>query len=67
MIEQDLDSVKPFGRYGVGLITEHPAGLLVIVAVILLTVETIPGALWFLAGTLIAGASFGFVLWIRHR
>ena len=44
MIEKDIDSVKPFGRYGVGVITEHPAGLLVIAAVILLTVETIPGA-----------------------
>ena len=67
MTEKDIDSVKPFGRYGVGTITEHPAGLLVIAAVILLTVETIPGALWFLAATLIAGTSFGFVLWLQHR
>lgn len=67
MIEKDTDSVKPFGRHGVGVITEHPAGLLVIAAVILLTVETIPGSLWFLAATLIAGASFGFVLWLQHR
>jgi hypothetical protein len=35
--------------------------LLVIAAVILLTLETIPGASWFLAATLVAGASFGFV------
>ena len=67
MIEKDIDSVKPFGRYGVGAITEHPAGLLVIAAVVFLTLETIPGALWFLAATLIAGASFGFVLWLQHR
>jgi hypothetical protein len=67
MIEKDIDSVRPLGRYGVGVITEHPAGLLVIAAAIILTVETIPGALWFLAATLIAGASFGFVLWLQHR
>ena len=67
MIEKDIDPVKPFGRYGVGVITEHPAGLLVIGAVILLTVETIPGALWFLTAALIAGTSFGFVLWLQHR
>jgi hypothetical protein len=67
MIEKDIDSVKPFGRYGVGVITEHPAGLLVIAAVIFLTVETIPGALWFISATLVAGASFGFVLWLQHR
>ncbi len=67
MTEKDIDSVKPFGRYGVGAITEHPAGLLVIAAVILLTLETIPEARWFLTATLVAGASFGFVLWLRHR
>jgi hypothetical protein len=67
MIKKDTDSVKPFGRYGVGVITEHPVGLLVIAAVILLTIETIPGARWFLAATLVAGTSFGFVLWLRHR
>ena len=66
MIEKDIDSVKPFGRYGVGVITEHPAGLMVIAAVILLTVETIPGALWFISATLIAGASLGFVLWLQR-
>ena len=65
--ERDIDSLKPFGRYGVGLITEHPAGLLVVAAVILLTLETIPGASWFVAATLGAGTSFGFVLWLRHR
>ena len=67
MIEKDIDSAKPFGRYGVGVMTEHPAGLLVVAAVILLTLETIPGARWFLAATLIAGACFGFVLWLRQR
>jgi hypothetical protein len=67
LIEKDIDSVKPFGRYGVGVITENPAGLLVVAAVILLTLVTIPGARWFLAAALIAGTSFGFVLWLRHR
>ena len=62
-----FDSVKPFGRYGVGEITEHPAGLLVIAAVLFLTLETIPGAAWFMAATLVAGASFGLVLWLRHQ
>ena len=67
MDRPDIDSVKPFGRYGVGVMTEHPAGLLVIAAVIFLTLETIPGARWFLAVTLFVGTSFGFVLWLRHR
>lgn len=65
--EPDIDSLKPFGCYGVGVITEHPTGLLLVAAVILLTLDTIPGASWFLAATLIAGASCGFALWLRHR
>jgi hypothetical protein len=67
MIEKDIDSVKPFGRYGVGVITEHPAGLLVISAVVLLTLETIPESRWFLAAALIVGGAFGFFLWLQHR
>ena len=58
MTEKDIDSVKPLGRYGVGVITEHPAGLLVIAAVIFLTLETIPGSLLFLVATLFAGCPF---------
>ncbi len=65
--ERDIDSVKPFGRYGVGAITEHPSGLLVIAAVILLTLETIPESRLFLVAALLVGCAFGFFLWLRHR
>ncbi|MGB9242652.1 MAG: hypothetical protein WCC03_04810 [Candidatus Acidiferrales bacterium] len=67
MTEKDIDSVKPFGRYGVGVITEHPAGLLVIAAVIFLTLETIPESRLFLVAALLVGCAFGFFLWLRHR
>ena len=63
----DIDSVKPFGRYGVGVITEHPAGLLVVAAVILVTLETVPESRWFIAAALATGGAFGFFLWLRHR
>ena len=65
--ERDIDSVKPFGRYGVGVITEHPAGLLVVAAVILVTLETVPESRWFIAAALATGGAFGFFLWLRHR
>ena len=61
------DDVKPFGRYGVGTITEDPAGLLVVAAVVLMTLEAIPESRWFLASALALGGTFGLFLWLRHR
>jgi hypothetical protein len=59
--------VQPFGRGGVGVLTGHPVGLLVILAVILLTVEYIPAAGWFFVSSLVLGGLIGFALWLRHR
>jgi hypothetical protein len=65
--ERDIDSEKLFGRYGVGTITGHPAGLLVVAAVLFLTLESIPESRWFVAAALVAGGTVGFFLWLRHR
>jgi hypothetical protein len=65
--ERDIDSEKLFGRYGVGTITGHPAGLLVVAAVLLLTLESIPESRWFVAAALVVGGTFGYFLWLRHR
>jgi len=62
-----FDSVKPFGLYGVGAITEHPVGLLVILAVAILTFVTIPPAILFFFASGLVGALFGSFLWLRHR
>lgn len=60
-------AVVPFGRYGAGLFTEHPVGLVVAVGVILIGFEAIPPARWFFAGSVAAGAVIGFLLWLQHR
>jgi hypothetical protein len=65
--ERGPDSVRPFGRYGTGVLNESPTGLLVVAAVILLTLEAIPESRWFLAAALVVGSAIGFVLWLRHR
>jgi hypothetical protein len=61
------DEVQPFGRYGAGLLTEHPVGLVVVAAVILLTLCGIPETWWFFVASLILGGLFGFFLWLYHR
>ena len=65
--ETGPQAVKPFGRYGIGVITEHPSGLLVGAAVVLMTLEAIPESRWFIASALALGSAFGLVLWFRHR
>lgn len=65
--EPHVDAVKPFGRYGIGTLTGHPAGLLVVAAVIFLTFETVPGSGWFVAAALVVGGVFGFFLWLRRH
>jgi hypothetical protein len=63
----DPDGVRPYGRYGVGKITEHPVGLLVVAFVIFLVLWTVPDVWMFLAAAIALGALIGFVLWLRHR
>lgn len=61
------DVVRPYGPYGAGLLTGHPVGLVVVAGVILMTLFEVPGALWFLAGSLLLGGLAGIFLWLRHR
>ncbi|MGB0037220.1 MAG: hypothetical protein WBP79_17270 [Candidatus Acidiferrales bacterium] len=65
--ELDPNAVRPHGIGGVGLLTEHPVGLLVILAVVLQAVLRLPEAVVFLAGSVTLGAIFGLCLWLRHR
>jgi hypothetical protein len=57
----------PFGRGGVGRLTAHPVGLVVVFGVVLMALFGLAEARWFLAGTLLLGGLWGFFLWLRHR
>jgi hypothetical protein len=63
----DRTAVVPFGRYGAGLLTGHPVGLVVAAGVVLITLVAIPPARWFFAGSLALGAVIGFFLWLHNR
>jgi hypothetical protein len=65
--EPDPPEVTPFGRYGVGLLTGHTVGLVVVFGLLLLGLIGLPEARWFLAGALLVGGICGFFLWLRHR
>jgi uncharacterized membrane protein len=59
--------VQPFGLSGVGVITSHPVGLVFVAGVVLITVEAIPAARWFVAAAVAIGIVFGISLWLYHR
>jgi len=65
--ELNPNTVRPFGRFGVGTVTAHPVGLVVAIGVILIACFALPEAVALLALSLPAGALFGFLLWLRHR
>jgi hypothetical protein len=66
-LELNHDDIRPFGRFGVGTITGHPVGLLVVAAVIFISIVALPEASLFLAASLPIGCLFGLFLWLRHR
>ena len=65
--EIERQAVQPFGLSGVGVVTGHPVGLVLVAGVILITVEAIPASRWFVAAAVGAGIAFGGSLWLYHR
>jgi hypothetical protein len=63
----NLTEVMPFGRYGAGLWTGHPIGLVTVVGLLLMGFVGLPEARWFLALTVPLGGVCGFFLWLLHR
>ena len=62
-----VSKVLPFGRYGAGLLTGHPIGLVIVVGLLLIGLIGIPEARWFFAASLALGALLGLILWLKHR
>jgi hypothetical protein len=65
--DPDPTEVVPFGRYGAGLITAHPVGLVVVIGLLLMGLFGLPGASLFFVSALLVGGVWGLLLWIRHR
>jgi hypothetical protein len=65
--EPNSTEVVPFGRYGGGLLTGHPIGLVIVIGLFLMGLVGIPGARWFFGGSLVLGGIVSLLLWLRHR
>jgi len=65
--EPDVGEVIPYGRYGGGMLTGHPIGLVIVIGLLLMGFVGIPEARWFFGASLVLGGVCGFALWLKHR
>jgi hypothetical protein len=65
--EVDFNTVRPYGPAGVGMLTGHPVGLLVIIAIFVSALAALPPSRAFFLLVLPLGGIIEFVLWLRHR
>ncbi len=68
--DSDPTLVQPhgvYGVYGVGLLTVHPVGLLIVAAMGVVALWYLPEARWFFLGTAALGILFGIVFRLGHR
>ena len=65
--EPNPNEVLPFGRYGGGLLTGHPIGLVIVIGLLLIGLLGLPEYRLFFAASLFLGGLAGFFLWLRHR
>jgi hypothetical protein len=66
-VEPNVNEVVPYGRYGVGLLTGHPIGLVIVLGLLLMGLLGLPEYRLFFLGSLVLGGLLGFSLWLRHR
>jgi len=59
--------VRPHGPFGVGLLTGHPIGIIIVVGIIIMGLVALRPIRLFFMATLPVGAMIGLILWLLHR
>ncbi len=58
--------VVPYGKFGAGVWTGHPAGLIVVIGILIVGLVGIPEWRYFFGATVLVGAAVGYLL-LRHH
>jgi hypothetical protein len=61
-----ISELAPQGKYGAGLWTGHPAGLIVVVGILIVGLIGIPEWRYFFAFTMLVGSIVAYALHRRH-
>jgi len=59
--------VVPYGRFGAGLWTGHPIGLVIVTGLVVVGLVSIPAWRWFFGAAVILGSLLGYALWRRQQ
>ncbi len=60
-------AVVPYGKFGAGLWTGHPIGLVIVIGMLLVGLVGIPEWRWFFGATVLVGSLVGYFLWRRRQ
>jgi hypothetical protein len=68
-VNDDLHTmaVVPYGKFGAGIWTSHPIGLVIVVGMLIVGLVGIPEWRWFFGATVLVGSLVGYVLGRRHQ
>ena len=59
--------VVPYGRFGAGLWTGHPIGLVICIGLVVIGLVGIPEWRWFFGAAVLVGSLVGYLLLRHHR
>jgi hypothetical protein len=59
--------VVPYGRFGAGVWTGHPAGLIVVIGILIVGLVGIPAWRYFFGATVILGSLVAYLLYRRRQ
>jgi hypothetical protein len=60
-------AVVPYGKFGAGLWTGHPIGLVIVIGMLVVGLVGIPEWRWFFGASVLAASLVGYFLSRRHR
>lgn len=60
-------AIVPYGKFGAGLWTGHPIGLVIVIGMLVVGLVGIPEWRWFFGATVLVGSLVGYSLWRRHQ
>lgn len=60
-------AIVPYGKFGAGVWTSHPIGLVIVIGMLIVGLVGIPEWRWFFGATVLVGSLVGYSLCRRHN
>lgn len=64
--DRHVQEIVPYGKYGAGLWTGHPIGLIIVIGMLIVGLVGIPEWRYFFGASVVLGSAVGYLL-LRHH